>query len=212
MPARSSPFLEKLGEEKAIAVLRTSIKEAARPAMEAAIAGGFRIVEFTLNTPGALELIAEYAKRPELTVGAGTVLTTEEAAEAIARGAEFIVSPVVDEKVIAFASEQGIPSIPGCGTATEMLRAQRAGAPLQKLFPGPANGPAFVQACLGPLPFLRIVPTSGVTLENIPEFLRAGAHAFGFVAPLFDRVDLAEKQFHRTEEKARALLAAVRSG
>ena len=90
-------FLNALKEAKAIAILRTPTPGKAGPAMEAAVRGGFRLIEFTLNTPGALELIEEFSVKPNLLVGAGTVLTEDEAEEAIARGASFLVSPVFDE-------------------------------------------------------------------------------------------------------------------
>ena len=153
-------FVGFLKNHMASAILRTSCAEAARPAMEAAVRGGFRIVEFTLTTPGALELIEEFAGRDGLVVGAGTVLSVEQAKAAVDRGASFLVSPVVDEKVIETAGALGVAVMPGTHTPTEMLRAHRAGAPLQKLFPAPGIGAAYVKACLGPMPFLRIVPTA----------------------------------------------------
>ena len=99
--------------------------------------------------------------------------------------------------------------MPGTHTPTEMLRAHRAGAPLQKLFPGPAGGPAYVKACLGPMPFLNIVPTSGVSADNAAAFIEAGAHAVGFVAPLFDADDIASGNFEAIETRARELKARV---
>ncbi len=203
-------FVTLLKSEKASAILRTGIASAARPAMEAAVRGGFRIIEFTLTTPGAFELIAEFAAKPDLVVGAGTVLTEADAGRAVEAGARFLVSPVVDPAVIGAARRLGVTAIPGTYTPTEMLHAHRSGAPLVKLFPAPANGPAYVKACLGPLPFLRIVPTSGVDASNVSAFLDAGAWAVGFVAPLFDPQDLAAGRFDRIEERARGLRAAVR--
>ncbi len=173
-------FLDILGSVRATAILRTPLTEAATPAMEAAIRGGFRVVEFTLTTPDALELIGAFSKRDELVVGAGTVLTVEEARAAVDAGARFLVSPVVDEAVIEEAARLGVAAMPGTHTPTEMLRAHRAGAPLQKLFPAPDTGPNSVKSILGPMPFLRIVPTSGVHLNNAASFLRAGAFAVGF--------------------------------
>jgi 2-dehydro-3-deoxyphosphogluconate aldolase/(4S)-4-hydroxy-2-oxoglutarate aldolase len=126
--------------------------------------------------------------------------------------ARFLVSPVVDEAVIEAAAELGVASIPGCATPTEMLRAHRAGAPLVKLFPSPGNVTAWVRAVLGPLPALKIVPTNGVDATNAREVLAAGAHAVGFVGPLFDAAEVAAGRYDRVEERARALLAAVRSG
>ena len=203
-------FVGMLGEARASAILRCPSRETASSAMEAAVRGGFRIVEFTLTIPGALDLVEEFARRKELIVGAGTVLTVDEARTAVKRGAQFLVSPVVDPEVIAAGRSLGVAVIPGCQTPTEMLSAHRAGAPLQKLFPAPGGGPAYVHACLGPLPFLKIVPTNGVDAANARAWLDAGAFAVGFTHALFDAADLAAGRFERIEERARALLAAVR--
>ena len=203
-------FVELLGWLRASAILRTSIGGAAAPAMEAAVSGGFRIVEFTLTTPGALDRIAEFSKREGLVVGAGTVLTADEARAAVRLGAQFLVSPVVDEAVIEEGRSLGVCVVAGCHTPTEMLRAHRAGVPVQKLFPAPSAGPDYVRACLGPLPFLRIVPTSGVTGENARAWLDAGCFAVGFVSSLFVAEDLRTGRFERIENRARQFLASVR--
>ena len=203
-------FVGLLGEARASAILRCPSREAAASAMEAAVRGGFRIVEFTLTIPGALDLVEDFSRRPELVVGAGTVLTVDEARSAVRRGAQFIVSPVIDEEVSAAGLSSGVAVIPGCHTPTEMLAAHRAGAPLQKLFPAPGNGPAYVRACLGPLPFLKIVPTNGVDATNARAWLDAGAYAVGFTHALFDAADLGAGRFDRIETRARELLAAVR--
>ena len=176
--------------------------------MEAAVRGGFRIVEFTLTIPGALDRVEEFARRPDLIVGAGTVLTVEQARAAVERGATFLVSPVMDPPVIEAARTLGVAMIPGCHTPTEMLAAYRAGALLQKLFPAPGTGPTFVRACLGPMPFLRIVPTNGLDAANARAWLDAGAFALGFNHALFVPEELSAGAFDRVEERARALLAA----
>ncbi len=198
-----------LGKQRASAILRTSIADAVEPAMEAAVRGGFRVIEFTLNTPGALVCIERFSSRPELVVGAGTVIEVDDVDNAVRAGARFVVSPVVDEAVIERAVDLGVAVMPGTSTPTEMLRAWRAGAGLQKVFPAPGGGPSFVAACLGPLPFLRLVPTSGVNRENAASWLAAGAWAVGFVAPLFEKSFLEEGRFDRVEQRARELLAAV---
>ena len=203
-------FVERLRETRTSAILRCPTREAAGPAMEAAVRGGFRIVEFTLTIPGALDRVEEFAARPDLIVGAGTVLTEEESRAAVARGARFLVSPVMDPEVIAVARALGVAAIPGCHTPTEMLMAYRAGAPLQKLFPAPGTGPAFVRATLAPMPFLRIVPTNGIDAGNARTWLDAGAFAVGFTHALFDSTELAAGRFDKIEERARALLAAIR--
>jgi Entner-Doudoroff aldolase len=203
-------FAALLHRRRALAILRTSLEPAAAPAMEAAVSAGFRILEFTLNTPGALERIHQFSARDGLVVGAGTVLLPEEARAAIEAGAEFLVSPVVDEAVIREALAAGVAVMPGAQTPTEMVRAHRAGATLQKLFPQPGQGPAFVRACLGPLPFLGIVPTNDVDESNAAAYLRAGARAVGFGNLLFDADSLREGRFDRIEQRAGRMLEAVR--
>lgn len=204
-------FVRIFKQERASAILRTDNQAAARQAMDAAVRGGFRIVEFTLSVPGAIELISEFAQRPGLIVGAGTVLTVEQVDEVLAAGASFIVSPVVDVAVIERAKSRGVAAMPGTSTPTEMLSAYRAGAPLQKLFPEPGTGPTWVKQTLGPLPFLNIVPTSGVTQANAAAYLQAGAAAVGFVNSLFDPADIKAGAFELIEQRARAMLATVKA-
>lgn len=211
MPLTPTDFLAALGQHRASAIVRTSREDDARRAMEAAVRGGFRVCEFTLTVPGALNLIREFSQRPGLIVGAGTVLSPLEAHAAAGAGAAFLVSPVVDPAVIAEAARLHVAVMPGCATPTEMLLAHRCGAPLQKLFPAPGIGPSWVSQTLAPLPFLRIVPTAGVDAENAPAYLRAGAFAVGFVGTLFDHGDIAAGRFEAIETRARAMLEAVRT-
>ena len=196
-------------EHRCSAILRTPFAEAVAPAMEAAVEGGFRVVEFTLTTPDALEHIADFAARDGLVVGAGTVLEVAQVEAVAEAGASFVVSPVVNEAVIGRARELGLLTIPGCYSPTEMMRAHEAGADLVKLFPGPADGPGFVRACLGPMPFLKIFPTGGVTLENARAHLDAGAFGVGFVTPLFEPDDLQAGRFDAVQARAEKMVAAV---
>lgn len=202
-------IVEAFGRHRATVILCIDHEECAAPAMQAAVDAGFRIIEFTLTIPGALERIEEFSRRPGLIVGAGTVLSPTQAREAVERGARFLVSPVVDESVIEEALALEVPMIPGTHTPTEMLRAKKAGAPMQKLFPAPGYGAAFVRACLGPLPDLRIVPTSGVDASNAAEYLDAGAWAVGFVNPLFDPELVRGGDYAAIEQRGRDLLAAI---
>ena len=205
-----SEFVTRLGQLRASAILRTASADAAVAAMDAAVRGGFQICEFTLTIPDVFDIIREFSHRhPEVIVGAGTVLEVGEAQRAVDAGARFLVSPVTDEAVIQAASQLGVACMPGTHTATEMLRAHRAGAPLQKLFPAPGIGPDYIKACLGPMPFLKIVPTHGVTRDNARAWLDAGAYALGFVAPLFDPALISERRFAAIEQRARDLLAVV---
>lgn len=205
-------FVELFRTTRASAILRTHDTNLARQAMQAAVAGGFRIVEFTLSIPGAIGLIEEFSSRDELVVGAGTVLTAEEARQAVAAGARFLVSPVVDEAVIDQAAELGVAAMPGCSTPTELLRAHRAGAPLQKLFPEQGVGPAWVKQTLGPLPFLNIVPTAGVSLDSAADYLQAGAAAVGFVNTLFNPVDIVNEDWNAITQRAARMLQVVDEG
>jgi Entner-Doudoroff aldolase len=204
-------FVERFGREKASAILRTDDQERAAQAMEAAIRGGFTVVEFTLTVPGVFDLVREFSQRSGVVVGTGTVMEEHEARQSVAAGARFLVSPVVDERVIAAANEMEVACMPGCHTPTEMLRAHRAGAQLCKLFPAPAGGPAWVRSVLGPMPYLRIVPTNGVDEHNAPEWIAAGAFAVGFVATLFDPADMAAGKWDAIEARARRCLAAART-
>ena len=203
-------ILDAIGREKCSAILRWSDAVVARGAMEAAIRGGFRVVEVTLTTPGALDLVRDLACREGLLVGTGTVLTPEQAEQSVTAGARFLVSPVMDPAVIARGHELGALVVPGVSTPTEMWQAVRAGAQLLKLFPAAEKGPDYVKACLGPLPELRIMPTSGVTADNAVAFLRAGAFALGLVGPLFDPTELGHADYAAIEERARSWIELVR--
>jgi 2-dehydro-3-deoxyphosphogluconate aldolase/(4S)-4-hydroxy-2-oxoglutarate aldolase len=208
-------FIDVFRECRASAILRTDDPEAIAPAMDAAIAGGFRIVEFTLTCPNALDHIEAFAVRDDVIVGAGTVLTIEQARQSVEAGARCLVSPVLDPAIIAEAGRLNVAVMPGCFTATEMLTAHRAGADLCKLFPSPAPGneagPAYIKSILAPMPFLKIVPTNGVNQANAGAFLEAGAWAVGFTTALFDPADLAAHRFDSIERRARDLLDAVRA-
>lgn len=194
--------VEELLRRKLSAIIRTHDQRLAGDAMNAAVQGGFRIVEFTLTTPGALELIGEFAGQPDLLVGAGTVISPEQVRLAAQAGANFVVSPICDPLVIAEAAKFDLASIPGTFTPSEMAAAHRAGADFVKLFPAPANVAEWIAAILGPLPHLRIFPTAGVTADILLEVLRAGAVGAGFVKALFRPADLAEKNYTAIEHRA----------
>lgn len=204
-------FVKQFGISKASAILRTDNQEKAAKAMEAAIRGGFTIVEFTLTVPGVFDLVKDFSQRENLIVGTGTVMDVNDARQSVDAGARFLVSPVVDEAVIGAATELGVACMPGTHTPTEMLRAQRAGAQLCKLFPSPHGGPAWVRAVLGPMPYLKIVPTNGVDQHNAAEWIAAGAFAVGYVAPLFVPSDIESGNWDAIEERARQCVAAVQS-
>eukprot|EP00281_Chroomonas_sp_CCMP1168_P029286 CAMPEP_0206239590 /NCGR_PEP_ID=MMETSP0047_2-20121206/15471_1 /ASSEMBLY_ACC=CAM_ASM_000192 /TAXON_ID=195065 /ORGANISM="Chroomonas mesostigmatica_cf, Strain CCMP1168" /LENGTH=263 /DNA_ID=CAMNT_0053664285 /DNA_START=16 /DNA_END=807 /DNA_ORIENTATION=- len=196
--------LDTFAQHRACAVLRTNSEEACSKAMEAAIAGGFKIVEFTLTTPGCLNVLADFRKKYDgkILVGCGTVMDIEDGQNALDAGAEFLVAPVLIPEVVKYCASRNIVIAPGCATPSELYEAYLMGAPLQKLFPGVAGGHTFVKAVSAALPMLHINPTSGVDLDNAGDFLMNGAASVGLVAPLFDPADISSKNWDAITYKA----------
>lgn len=204
--------LDKFAQIRACAVLRTPTSEACPKAMQAAIDGGFKIVEFTLTTPDCLEHLSNFRSKydGDVMVGCGTIMNTDDAERAMDAGSEFIITPVMLPDVIEWCAARHIVCVPGCQTPTELVTAYRHGAPLQKLFPGVTGGPMWVKAVSAALPMLSINPTSGVDLDNAGEYLRNGAASVGLVAPLFDQAAIAEGEWDVIAENARKVMANVR--
>jgi 2-dehydro-3-deoxyphosphogluconate aldolase/(4S)-4-hydroxy-2-oxoglutarate aldolase len=146
----------------------------------AAIRGGLRVLEITLTTPGALEVISTMADEGAAIVGGGTVLTAEEARAVAAVGGRFVLSPVFHPEVVDEAHLRGLLAVPGTASPAEILAAHRHGARLVKVFPsGALGGPAYLKAVRGPLPEVPLVPTSGPTAATAAEYFAAGACAVG---------------------------------
>ena len=198
-------------ERKISAIIRTDNQKVAEQAMQAAVDGGFRVVEFTLTTPGALKLITQFRKNDDLIVGAGTVMSPALAQEAVEAGAQFLVSPVCNIRVIQEAVKLDVVSIPGTFTATEMETAYQAGADFVKLFPAPANVAEYIRFILAPQPYLKIIPTSGVNLDNMLDVLESGAAAVGFVRPLFDPEMIRKKNYDDIRHRAEAIVERLAS-
>lgn len=160
--------------------VRLSSADGAADACRAAARGGLTLLEITLTTPGALGIIRELADEEGLTVGAGTVLTPDDARAVADAGGHFAMSPVLDPPVVEETHRLGLLAVPGAGSATEILAAHRLGARLVKVFPsGPLGGPDFLRKVRGPLPDIPLVPTSGPTIETVAEYVAAGAVAVG---------------------------------
>ena len=201
-------------ESGVIAVVRAP--EAVRlPAVARALAaGGVGAVEITLTTPGAIATIADLAGDEGLAgclVGAGTVLDEVAARAVIDAGARFVVSPTLDHAVIRVCRERDVPCMPGAFTPTEILDAWRAGASLVKVFPAAAVGPGFIRDVLAPLPFLRLVPSGGVTLENAGDWIRAGAAAVSVGGALLREALLGHESAAELTARARLLVTQVRA-
>jgi len=198
-------------ERKISAIIRTDNQKVAEQAMQAAVAGGFRVVEFTLTTPGALNLITQFRDNDDLIVGAGTVMSPTIVQEAVEAGAQFLVSPVCSVDVIQEAEKLDVVSMPGTFTATEMESAHRAGADFVKLFPAPENVAEYIRFILAPLPHLKIFPTSGVNLDNMLDVLQAGAAGTGFVRPLFNPEMIRNKNYDGIRQRAEAIVERLAS-
>ena len=197
-----------------VAIVRVS---SAREAMEVcgAIAkGGVKPIEVTMTVPGAIDVIKEFRKvvGDEVLVGAGTVLDPETARAVILAGAEFIVTPTLNLKVIETCHRYGKVVIPGTFTPTEILTAWEAGADIVKVFPAGVVGPKYLKDIRGPLPQIRLTPTGGVTLENTPDFIRAGAVAVSVATALVNKKAVIEKKYDVITENARKFIEAVKVG
>ena len=182
-----STILQQILENKIVAIVR-GVRPDAAPDIAAALhAGGIRCLEITLNSPDALAVIRDLCVRmgDRLLVGAGTVLNAGEARAAIDAGARFIISPTLDIPTIQVTKQSQAVSIPGAFTATEILTAYRSGADIIKVFPASA-GAAYFRDLRGPLPHIPLMPTGGVNLENILDYHKAGAVAFGIGSALVD--------------------------
>jgi 2-dehydro-3-deoxyphosphogluconate aldolase/(4S)-4-hydroxy-2-oxoglutarate aldolase len=177
--------LQQILKHRLVAILRGCDPDHILPIAEALYTGGIRLLEITLNSPDALQAIEKTAHTmgDRLLVGAGTVLDAAEATSAIAAGARFILSPSLDLPTIRKTQDLGALSIPGAFTATEILTAWRNGAGIVKVFPA-SVGPAYFRDLHGPLPHIPLMPTGGVNLENIRQFQKAGAAAFGIGSAL----------------------------
>ena len=172
--------------QRVVAIVRAPDADAARAAVWSLVEAGLQVVEVSLTTPGALEVIAEVAARrvPGLVLGAGTVRDGATARLAVLAGARFLVSPSLQEDVLRTAHRYGVATLPGAATAAEAVRAMELGADLVKLFPASAYGPKATGDLLQALPQVPLVPTGGVTLADAPDYIRAGAVAVGMGSSL----------------------------
>jgi 2-dehydro-3-deoxyphosphogluconate aldolase/(4S)-4-hydroxy-2-oxoglutarate aldolase len=202
---------QRLEAGRLIAIVRTK-GPADLPAIAEAIAkGGIRAIEFTLNTPGALPGVQRTVAKLGSTalIGAGTVLTADDARRAAEAGAVFLVSPICSKELVDAAHANGCAVLPGAYTPTEIHAADALGADLIKLFPAGGLGPAYVREVLAPLGGIRLVPTGGVTAANAGAFLSAGAAALAVGASVCNPEWVAAKDYGAIEHAARALHEAV---
>ena len=209
-----SEKLQLIRETGVIAIMRAQSSEQLIAAADAIKAGGVRVIEVTMTTPGALAVTQEATQRygQDVLFGAGTVLDAETARAAILAGAGFVVAPSLDLDTVALCNRYGVPVMPGCYTPTEMVAAWQAGADMIKLFPASVGGPDLVKAILAPLPQLEIVPVGGVDLNTAADFIRKGAAALGVGSSLVNQKLLDAGDLGELERRAAAFVEEVRKG
>ncbi|MDF2698627.1 MAG: kdgA [Haloplasmataceae bacterium] len=178
---RKTEVLRRIEEVGVVAVVRAENSDQAEKISQACIDGGISSIEITFTVPGADKVIKSLNEKfvDSLLIGAGTVLDAPTARIAILNGAKFIVSPLFDLETCQLCGSYQIPYMPGCMTLTEINNAMKAGADVIKIFPGEVFGPGFIKSIKGPLPQAVLMPTGGVSIENVGEWIKNGCVAVG---------------------------------
>lgn len=207
--------LNKIKDVGIVAVIRAESVEQAAKITDACVAGGVTTVELCFTVPNADQLISQMVKKYEgtdVTIGAGTVLDPATARIAILNGAQYIVSPHFDPEIIAVCNIYDVPAMAGVGTATEAIAAMRCGASVLKVFPGDVLGPKFIKSLRGPVPYAQCMPSGGVDVDNVGDWIKAGAIAVGAGSSLtagaktgdYAKITETGKKFIENTKKARA--------
>lgn len=196
-----------------VPVLRAESVAKALAMAEAIAAGGVTVLEVTMTVPGALEVMRSLVRdRPDILIGAGTVLDPETARMCILEGAQFVVSPALNARTIEMCHRYSVAVLPGALTPTEIVNAWQAGADVVKVFPCSAMGGAsYLKSVKAPLPQVELIPTGGVSLGTAEEFLKAGAFALGVGADLVDHKAMSEGRAGNITESARSYLGVVKA-
>lgn len=212
MPKRL-PITPQLADSGVVAILRGSTDRYLEGVSRTLGEAGVTCLELTLTTPGAVEALARVRAglSSDVALGMGSVIDADQAAACLQAGADFLVSPGVCAEVAVYAAEHGVACYPGGWTPTELLEAWRLQAPAVKLFPAASGGPRHLKDVRAPLPHIPLVPTGGVALDQIADYIAAGAVAVGLGGPLVgDALD--GGSLSAMEQRARAALEAVRAG
>jgi len=206
--------LKRVEESGIVAVVRAENADEALKITEAVKKGGIKAIEITMTVPGAIdvidELTDEYSK-DEILIGAGSVLDAETARACILAGAEYIVSPSFDAETVALCNRYQKAVMPGAMTVTEVVNAMQTGADIVKIFPATLFGPKIIKAVKGPVPHAPLMPTGGVNLDNVKEWIKAGSYAVGVGSSLtkgaktgdYDQVTETAKEFVKLIKEAR---------
>ena len=197
--------LEIIAKHKLVAIVRLDNLAIAKDLTSALTDGGIRAIEFTLTNPDAVATIAEIRQHfgDHVAIGAGSVITAEQVWAVADAGAQFVVSPVWKREVNSACREVDLPFMPGAFTPTEILKAWEWGASAVKVFPANHLGRRYIKDVLAPLPQLRLMPTGGVNLDNMREFLDCGAFALGVGSSLINNEAVAHRDWERLRDNAR---------
>jgi 2-dehydro-3-deoxyphosphogluconate aldolase/(4S)-4-hydroxy-2-oxoglutarate aldolase len=211
-PLQETDVLGRVAQLGLLAVLRVPDPEGARRAVDALVDAGVLGIEVTYSTPDAAAVIAAVGEDHggSALVGAGTITSAAQASEAAAAGARFLVSPGLDDGIIAAMLATGLTTMAGALTATEVMRATRLGVDVVKLFPGSLGGPSYLRSLRGPFPDVPFMPTGGVSADNVDDWFAAGAIAVGAGGELASAKDIRAGDFDGIREKGRGFVAAIR--
>lgn len=207
---KKAAILQKLSTEKVIALIRADSPDGLLDCAKALAEGGLTSIELTMTTPGAIRMLEKAtAELPDFLFGLGTVLDAETARAGILAGARFIVTPALRPDVITMCKRYSIPVFSGALTPTEVVNAWDCGADAAKIFPAEFFGPAYIKSLKAPLPQVELVPTGGVTAENVGEFIKAGAFATAAGSSLVDAKSFKDRNWAAITAKAQAFVKAV---
>jgi 2-dehydro-3-deoxyphosphogluconate aldolase / (4S)-4-hydroxy-2-oxoglutarate aldolase len=205
-------ILTSIAELGLLAVLRAPDPAGARRAVDALVEAGVLGIEITYSTPDAASVIAAVKQSygDEVLVGAGTLVTRAQVAEAAEAGASYLVSPGLDDDVVASMRATSLPAMAGVLTPTEVMRGVRLSVDVMKLFPGSLGGPSYLRSLRGPFPDVPFMPTGGVSADNVGDWLAAGAIAVGAGSELASAGNISSGDFAAIREKGRRFVAAIR--
>lgn len=203
--------IETIKREKAVAIIRLPEAQHTRPVFEAIYHGGLRAIEVTVTTPDAINSIRALAKShyEGLCLGAGSVVDTTTVQQCADAGAQYIVIPALNEEVVEAALRLGLPVLAGALTPSEILRAHQLGCSLVKVFPADVFGPKYIKAIKAPLPYIDLVPTGGVSIENVKDWFAMGASAVGISSALMKGFDASRANYEQIQENSAAFRAAL---
>jgi 2-dehydro-3-deoxyphosphogluconate aldolase/(4S)-4-hydroxy-2-oxoglutarate aldolase len=205
--------LQQVLEHGMVAILRAPSGEQLVNVARALLEGGINVIEVTLTVPNALEIVSQVRRElgDKVLLGAGSVLDTETARASLLAGAEYIVCPTVNTDIIRLCNRYDKLVMPGAFTPTEVLTAWEAGGDIVKIFPADVGGPSYLQALYGPLPHVRLMPTGGVNLDTLQDFVKAGACAVGLGSALVEKQALLDGDMDRIRDLAAKYVELMRS-